>query len=231
MAHRIVRDFDRPAPEVMERLKDSFPVLYAGPMTLGKDVALDPSIKPMRRDMKLMGPALTVQLDEVDHLMPMYAITLAKPGDILVIATGGELQVGVWGAMMTISAWNKKVGGVVTDGAILDGASLLETRMPMFSRGLTPVWSTWEKGGSINVPVELCGHIVEPGDLVVGDTDGVVVIPKGRIGEAIERVEAFNAYRLKIDWSERIRKERNTWFEILELQDAVARLNIPESDR
>jgi 4-hydroxy-4-methyl-2-oxoglutarate aldolase len=232
--HVIFRNIDRPSADYIDRLRKAgatYTLAFAGPLGLGCGIALNSSIRPARPGFTLLGPAFTVLAE--DHLMPMYATTMIQPGDVLVIAGGGESDVAIWGGSMTRSALLRRAGGVVVDGKICDSAIFNGATqnpmwdVPVFSRGPAPAYNSWERPGSINVPVEIAGHVVEPGDLVVGGDDGVAVVPKARLREAVEKAEAFQA--MVPGWQQGI-TEGKTWFEVLGLPRVVKKLAVPEFD-
>lgn len=239
--HLIARDFDRSHLELLEKIKPKVSVLAIGaPMAFGPRFVADRSIRPIRDDMKVFGPAFTVLVDEPDSLMPSYATTLAKPGDVLVIAAGGRLDISVWGNSMSFSAMNRKLGGVVIDGTVNDTAMLRaateytageEARrggvLPVFARGSSASFAGWGRPGSINVPVSFAGRIVEPGDLVVGDVDGLAIVPRRFIPEIEARISRLAGMARELDWTTRIR-EGEVWFDILSLDKQIASLAIPE---
>ena len=232
--YKIVRDIPRPTQEQYDRLKKAggaYPVAVAGPLAMGSQLALNPGLKPIRPHLHICGPAFTVKAH--DHLMPMYAMQFAKPGDILCIDAGGWSSVCVWGGSMTWSATIRKLGGVVINGMVCDSAALIGPEVkpihniPVFSLGTTTAYTTWELPGSINVPVFFDGHRIDPGDLVLGDDDGVAVVPRARIDEAIAKAEAFQA---KVPaWHDPMRLENKTWFDVLGLETTIHKLNIPET--
>lgn len=252
--HRIIKDFERPDPDLIARLKanphGNAPVTHAGPLgtcgangedqykpaetsgrsecKLGHMRALPSDIRPVRPGLKIMGPAFTVVAH--DHLIPMYAIDLAQPGDVLVIdATALGPDVAVWGGSMNQSSASRQLGGVVIDGKHCDSGGFLTPRpgreVPLFTRGPAAANTTWELPGSINVPISISGRIIEPGDLVVGADDGIAIIPKRLIKEAVLRAEAY-AEGVKY-WTQEKNKGR-TWFDILNLRGNLDRLGIPE---
>jgi 4-hydroxy-4-methyl-2-oxoglutarate aldolase len=231
--YKIVRDIRRPTQAQYDRLNKAgaaYPVAVAGPLAMGAKMALNPGLKPIRPHLRICGPAFTVKAH--DHLIPMYAMQMAKPGDILVIDAGGWSSVCIWGGSMTWSATIKKLGGVVINGMVCDSSGLIGPdvnpihKTPVFCLGASPAYTTWELPGSINVPVFFDGHRIDPGDLVLGDDDGVAVIPQTQIDLAIAKAEAFSA--TVPAWHDPMRLENKTWFEALKLEGAIRKLNIPE---
>ncbi|CAA9387534.1 MAG: hypothetical protein AVDCRST_MAG93-9545 [uncultured Chloroflexia bacterium] len=233
--YSITRDISRPSPEYLERLRKAgaiYPVAFAGPLGLGANLTLTPKIKPVRPRLNILGPAFTVKAH--DHLMPMYAMELAQPGDVLVIDAGGYSSVSIFGGSMTWSANLRKLGGVVINGMICDSGSLVGPdvkpihEVPVFCRGAVGAYTTWDLPGLINVPIFIEGHRIDPGDLIVGAQDGVAVVPRARLEEALIKAEAF-VERVP-GWHDPMRIEGKTWFEVLGLSEIIERLRIPEKD-
>src|SRR5580698_2649321 len=143
---------------------------------MGRFGFMDPGIVA-RSGVPLSGPALTVVCRPADNLYVHKALQLAQPGDIVVVATGGNTTSAVFGELMAQAAVAARVGGLIVDGAVRDVAALGRLRFPVFSRVVCPGGCDKEGPGEINVPVSCGGAVVQPGDVVVGDSDGVVVVP------------------------------------------------------
>jgi RraA family protein len=124
----------------------------------------------------LLGPALTVRVRTGDNLMIHKALQLGKPGDILVVDGGGTLDRALFGDIMKNVAKMRKFGGIVLDGAIRDAAAYRDDDFPCFARGVCHRGPYKDGPGEINVPVSIDGMVVMPGDIVVGDDDGIVFI-------------------------------------------------------
>jgi len=154
----------------------------------GRIGALPAAIKPVAPGMKICGPAFPVKGPPLDNLALHFGIDEAKPGDVIVADVGGHYEGGYFGEVMCTSAIGLKLGGLVIDGCVRDGAELAEMGWPVFSRGLAMRGTLKDLNGDlyINERIALGEAIVEPGDLVVGDTDGVVVIPKAMAADVIE---------------------------------------------
>lgn len=158
---------------------------------VGKKGNLPSAIKPVGLDFKICGPALTVHSPGGDNLWLHRAIYAARPGDVMVVATGQTYEHGYWGEIMSAAAIEQQLGGMVIDGCTRDGELLREFGFPVFSRGLCirGTGKDFDAIGWLNQPV-LIGEVrVSSGDMVVGDSDGVVVIPHDRIAEVVERAE------------------------------------------
>ncbi len=143
-------------------------------------------IKPIKPGFHLVGPAITVRAAPGDWSKPVEAIDLAKEGDVLVIDASGSGPA-LWGELATHSAIQQKAAGVVIDGAIRDTPDIAELDFPAFSRLSMPNAAEPKGFGEINVPVNMGGLKVFPGDWIVGDDDGVMVIPRDKVVEIANR--------------------------------------------
>jgi 4-hydroxy-4-methyl-2-oxoglutarate aldolase len=160
----------------------------------GRKGAVDSAIKPISRGVKLCGPAFTVQCHPGDNLMLHKAIERAQPGDVLVASVGGYYEAGYWGGLMATSAVAKKIGGLAIDGSIRDSAEIIKMGFPIFCRGFCIRGTAKTVLGLINHPLLFGGVLVHPGDLILGDDDGIVVVERMECEEvldkSIKRVEA-----------------------------------------
>jgi 4-hydroxy-4-methyl-2-oxoglutarate aldolase len=152
----------------------------------GQSGMVDPAIRPAWPRAKLCGTALTVECPPGDNLMLHQAVARATPGVIIVGNLGGYLRTGAWGEILTVAAKAKGVAGLVVDGAVRDISAIEELGFPIFSRGLAIGSCTKERFGTLGDPIELGGVPVKTGDVVVGDSDGVVVIPAERADEVYQ---------------------------------------------
>jgi 4-hydroxy-4-methyl-2-oxoglutarate aldolase len=186
----IVASIERPAPELVESCR----ALYTGLVLdhLGKQGGMTPDVKPVWSGASMCGPAITVL--GADWRLRSAAADLAEPGDVIVLAAGGVTERACFGDM-TATAWKAKgIEGVVIDGACRDVAGLRALGFPTFARAVTPRNYHYPAGvehGAVNVPVVCAGVLVEPGDIVVGDDDGVVVVPKRIAGEIVTAATTF----------------------------------------
>ena len=177
-----------PAPALLQQLQGA--AASAVTDALGRTGVLDPAIKPLANGMYLCGPAITVDLPAGDNLMLYKALQLASPGDVLVVNAGGHVRNAVWGALMTNTARALKLGGLVVDGVVRDGAANRKLGFPIFCRGTVPVSCEKDGPGFVNGLISCGGVPVRPGDVVVGDDDGVVVLPAEGIGAVIKSLQA-----------------------------------------
>lgn len=145
-------------------------------------------IHPINLGTKIVGRAVTVQTFAGDWAKPVEAIDIAGPGDVLVIYNGSN-SIAPWGGLATLSCKNKGIEGVVVDGAVRDVDEIRALNYPIFSSGITPNAGDPKGMGEINAEITCGGQLVRPGDYIVGDESGVVVIPKERAYEIARRAK------------------------------------------
>jgi 4-hydroxy-4-methyl-2-oxoglutarate aldolase len=139
----------------------------------GRRGTLGGRIQPLARSMKVAGPAFTVEVRPGDNLMIHAALALAQPGDVIVVDGKGDLSCALTGALMAAHAQKAGIAGFVIDGAVRDTDECARGDFPIFAAGANPNGPLKNSGGRINWPVALAGTPVNPGDLIVGDADGV----------------------------------------------------------
>lgn len=137
--------------------------------------------------LKMVGPAVTVQTFEGDWAKTVEAIDTAQSGDVIVIYNGGSDQVAPWGELATLSCLNKGVAGVVIDGAVRDIDDIRKLEFPVYARAVVPNAGEPKGFGEINAEISCAGQTVRPGDYIVGDDNGIVVVPKERAYEIARR--------------------------------------------
>lgn len=199
----IVRNFDRPDTDAIKSLNEA----YTGMILdhLGKQGALAHPIRPIARHMSVCGPATTTLGPDLG--MRRAAIDLAEPGDVLVVAAGGAAEFACFGDGTATRMQLKKLAGAVVDGGVRDVAGIRALGFPTFCRSVTPrnfFYPADGAYGAVNVPVVVGGQMVHPGDLICGDADGVVVVPRSLVNS----VAAAVAAQLRIE-----RAERASWEE------------------
>ncbi len=176
VALTIRRNFERPAAKLLRAFRGA-PTGFVTDAHNGQG-CLDYRIKPIDQKMTLCGPALTCYCSPTDNLAAMAALDFAKKGDVIVIAAKNDETAAVIGDRWAM--WAKKVGvaGIVCDGLVRDVIGLLKVGIPVFARGFAPNSGFKHGPGEINTRVSCGGIAVNPGDIVVGDRDGVVVVPR-----------------------------------------------------
>ncbi|AHG40142.1 hypothetical protein N018_07745 [Pseudomonas syringae CC1557] len=154
-------------------------------------------LRAMHRSGVLVGPAITVKARPGDNLMLHYALDIAQPGDVIVVDAGGDLSNALIGEMMVAYAIKKGVAGIVINGAIRDAASIGAGDFPLFAAGVTHRGPYKDGPGEINVPIAVAGMVIEPGDLVIGDDDGLLCVPFDQVSEVYDRAYAKHAAEQK----------------------------------
>ncbi len=160
---------------------------------LGRQGNLPSVIKPIAKGMKVFGPAFTVQTIPRDNKILHRAYASAKKGDVLVVHCSDYYEAGYWGDMMSLGAKTQGIAGLVIDACVRDADDIEAMGFPVFSRGLCIRGTTSIEGGTLNSPIVIGGVIINPGDYIVGDRDGVVVVPNDSIMETIEKAKAREA--------------------------------------
>jgi RraA family protein len=147
-------------------------------------------LRPYHKEGKLLGTALTVKTRPGDNLMVHKAIDLAEPGDVIVVDAGGDTTNAIIGEIMLRLAQKQGVTGFIIDGAIRDTCAFMNGDFPVYAKGVTHRGPYKDGPGEINVPITIGGMIVNPGDVVIGDEDGLVVVPREQAEEILEKVKS-----------------------------------------
>ncbi|MGV0908072.1 RraA family protein [Martelella sp. FOR1707] len=151
-------------------------------------------LRPYHAEGRIMaGPALTVKTRPGDNLMVHKAIDMAEEGDVIVVDAGGDLTNSIMGEIMVYLAQENRVAGFVINGAIRDAEEIRESGMAMFAAGVSHRGPYKDGPGEINVPVAIDGMVIKPGDLILGDGDGVLCVPAGEAAEILEAARAKQA--------------------------------------
>ena len=179
---------------------------------------VDPAIRHAWSGARLCGRVVTVACPPGDNLMLHLAVTLAHSGDVLVASTGNYLLTGAWGEILTVAAQARGIAGLAIDGAVRDIQAISSHGFPVFCRGLAIGSCTKQKIGQVNRPLEFGGVPVRPGDIVVGDADGLVIIPQDRAEEVY--TAALARRRREQEIMARLRQGETT-LEILGLTKAL----------
>ena len=176
-------------------------------------------LRPMHKSGQMAGPALTVKSRPGDNLMLHKAIDMAEPGDIIVCDAGGDLTNSLMGELMLAHAMKRGVGGFVLDGAVRDVEAFLDVNLPVFAAGVSHRGPYKDGPGGINVSVAIDGMVIEPGDLVIGDWDGVLSIPLDDVESILKKTnekqaaEAMDMAKIEADewdrsWVDKTLKDR-----------------------
>jgi regulator of RNase E activity RraA len=155
---------------------------------LGRGAAMNSRVQSLSPGMKIVGPAFTVQVPPTDNLMIHKALAMIKPGDVLVIDAGGDHSWGLLGFLMISTAIKLGVAGIVIDGCVRDAEETRKSGFPVFCAGLSPNGPFKEGPGEVNFPISCGGQVVRPGDLIIADDDGVVVLKQEFAGTIITDV-------------------------------------------
>ena len=185
----IRRDWPRPDAKTLAAFKDA-PTGFVVD-AIGRAGALDHRIRPVWKGPHFVGSALPVWTTARDNLAPYAAISFAKPDDVMLIATGAYEGAAVIGDVVVGMMRNAGIAAAVTDGLVRDVQGIAEVGIPVYARGLTPNSPFKHGPGTIGLPIAIGGQAVEAGDLVVGDGDGVVIVPRWRIAEAAAELAAI----------------------------------------
>lgn len=200
----LVRGAPRTDPATVEAFRDVPAALVSD--SQGRQLTLHHSVKPIYQPMpRLLGSALTVKARPGDNMMAMKAIEEARSGDVLVISSDGESNLSVWGGIMATMAVRREIAGVVTDGLVRDVAQIRKAGLPVFATGLTPAAPTKDGPGQLNTVIACGNVIVHPGDIVIGDEDGVVIVPRAEAASVLEMVR--NRQARERMWLEHIARD------------------------
>jgi 4-hydroxy-4-methyl-2-oxoglutarate aldolase len=164
----------------------------------GKAGNMDPAIKPVDPKSKLVGPAVTVRCQPGDNLILHEAIYQAEPGSVLVIDAHGYIGAGPFGDIMATASQVRGLAGVIIDGACRDAEDIQEMGFPFFARAYNPGGTVKESLGPINEVIQCGGVMVKPGDIIVGDRDGVVVVAQEKAREVLRAANAIFQKEIKI---------------------------------
>ncbi|MBU4612823.1 4-carboxy-4-hydroxy-2-oxoadipate aldolase/oxaloacetate decarboxylase [Achromobacter sp. GG226] len=189
----------------------------------GAKGALDSGMKPIDPTVRLAGPALTVDARPSDNLILHYAVLQAKPGDVLVVDAKAFMEAGPWGDVLTIQAMKLGIAGLVINGCVRDANLIIDLGFPVFCRGLSIKGTGKNQPGKVNVPIVMGDVLIHPGDIIVGDRDGLVVVKQDEVEHAISSSLA----REEKEASQRQAIEAGTTtVELLKLTDTLKRFGL-----
>ncbi len=165
---------------------------------LGKAGAMDHDMRCWSANCRMAGPAVTLRVHTADILMVGKALSECPRGFVLVVDGQGELNTALWGSITTVCARIKGVEGIVIDGAIRDVALIRRDKLPVFARAVVPNAGGAEYRGEIGVAIQCAGAVVSPGDWIVSDEDGVVVVPRARLEATVALAERLRKVEIRI---------------------------------
>ncbi|MFL6635043.1 MAG: RraA family protein [Massilia sp.] len=183
----VIRDIQRVDPDLVARAARYPSSILAD--VAGRRGALSSRIAPLAPTMRLAGPALTIDVRPGDNLMIHAAMALARPGDVLVIDGKGDESCALMGEIMVSQCMAIGIAGVIVYGAVRDTEAIRELGFPMYAIGANPNGPSKLVPGRINWPVSVGGVTVQPGDLVVADGDGVVVVEPAKVPAVLQLAE------------------------------------------
>lgn len=174
----VIRDIERLSSDVVKQASEFASSILAD--VAGRRGALHGRIQPLSPSMRFAGTAITVEVRPGDNLMIHAAMAIAQPGDVIVVDGKGDLSSALMGEIMSQQCVALGIAAVVIDGAVRDSEAIRELGFPMFAAGLNPNGPTKNIAGRLNHPISIGGVTVHPGDLVVGDADGVTVVERAK---------------------------------------------------
>jgi 4-hydroxy-4-methyl-2-oxoglutarate aldolase len=196
MKHVVIRNILRPAIEVVRSLgKGGVATVHEAQ---GRRGLMLPWMRPIYPAARVAGTAVTVLSQPGDNLMIHAAMEVCRPGDVLVVTTTSESTDGMFGELLGVSCQAHGVVGLIINAGVRDTAELVEMAFPVWAKAISAQGTVKSSAGSVNVPVVCAGVIVNPGDVIIGDADGVVVTPRESAGEIAKLADA------------RLRKEEQT---------------------
>lgn len=221
----VLKNIERPDVQYVEAFRKlAVATVYEAS---GRKGYIDCGIRPISKGMKICGPAFTVQCVPGDNLMLHKALQIAKAGDVLVASMGGAYFYGYFGSLMGTAAVTKRLNGLAIDGCIRDSDELAEMGFPTFSRGICVRGTTKAGLGTINYPVNFGGATIYPGDLILGDDDGMVVVRRQDLGEVFQKAQERVLYEEKK--AEQLRSGVSS-VELNKLEDVFKTIGMKEED-
>ena len=192
---------------------------------MGRRGAMVHQIKPLDRMMRVCGRALTVRCPSGDNLMLIKAVQMAKANDVIVADMGPIINNGPFGEVLAVECMTREAAGLVISCSVRDSAALIGKQFPVFSAGISVFGTAKASKGLINHPVVVGSILVNPGDIVLGDSDGVVVIP---FAEAEATFEKADARKTKESVVMKRLSEGESLFDIYDYRQVFEQLNVTE---
>ena len=188
----IIEKIERPPRPILSAFQDLLKydsITCAISDCMGRFNAMTSDMKPLFDGIRLVGPAVTVKTLASDLAAAFKAIDLCQSGDIVVIDSHGSISTAFWGENMTMSAMNRGVVAAVVDGACRDIEEIRKLKFPVICKGFVPNVASVSGYGHVNVTIQCAGVAVSPGDIIVADGNGVVVVPRGECAEILKKAQ------------------------------------------
>jgi RraA family protein len=225
---RVCVNFQRPSPELIRQFGE-FPTPDISDL-LNRLYAVDPEIQLLTNPQhKVCGPACTVKVFRGDNLMVHKSLDVLEPGDVVIVDAGGSSMNAVLGDLVSTKAKHRGAVGFIVDGLVRDLPNIAEIDFPVFARGTSPIGPLHRGPGEINYAICCGGVVVQPGDIIVGDSMGVVVIPQGIAVELLERLQSHAASNASYFESVKQGNFSNAWVDkiLTELECPMVRGSSP----
>ena len=219
----IIKTIPRCSDELLEQYQGQASATVHEAM--GRRNAMDPAIKPLDRSMRLAGRALTVKCHTGDNIMLIKAISMAQKGDVIIADMGNAVANGPFGEVLAVECVMKGLAGLIFNCAVRDSREIIELGLPVFSAQICISGTAKATLGTINHPISCGGVIVNPGDIVVADADGVVTVPLDEAEEVVKAADARTAKEAEV--MERLRAGESL-FDIYGYQKVFDSLNCTE---
>jgi 4-hydroxy-4-methyl-2-oxoglutarate aldolase len=224
MVH-VRKDIPRCSDDLIERFRSVSAATVHEAM--GRRGALDCAIKPLAPGMKLCGRAITVSAHPADNVMLIRAISLARKNDVVVMNAGSILHAGSFGEVLACECEARGMGGLVTSGSVRDSEGICRMGFPVFSAGVSIRGTAKAMLGQVNFPLAMGDVVVNPGDIVLGDDDGVVVVPLVEAEDVLEASLARDAKEAQV--MERLRAVESL-YDVYGYAAVLERLGCVEED-
>lgn len=187
MSHKIVQRIQRPDSGVIKVLGN------AGTATVheaqGRSGLMRPYMRPIYAAARMAGPAVTVSCQAGDNLMIHASIAVCQPGDVLVVVTTSESTDGMFGELLGVSCQAHGIAGLIIDAGVRDTTELAAMNFPVWAKAVSAQGTVKATPGDVNIPVVCAGAMINPGDVIVADADGVVVVPREKAAEVAQASE------------------------------------------
>jgi regulator of RNase E activity RraA len=217
----LVRDVRRPDPATVALFRELPTSILSD--CLDRFNVFGADLRPVGEFRPFAGPAITVEEIEGGNLMSHLALKYVRPGDVLVIDAKGVTTRACWGGLQTFAAAKRGIAGVVVFGAIRDASDVPKYGVPVYCRATSPAGPHKGWGGRVNVPIACGGATVSPGDLIVGDADGLVVVPRDSSADVAQ--QARQKLATEREWFARVEAGEHT-ADFLGLEAAATKLGI-----